>query len=66
MPFFSENSNFLFSMILNQNIKYPKNKTNVSNDAKSLILALLQKNPKDRIGNYFKDPKNERKPLGAD
>jgi len=53
-------------MILNQNIKFPKNKTNVSNDAKSLILALLQKNPKDRIGNYFKDPKNERKPLGAD
>ena len=53
-------------MTLNQNIKFPKQKTDVSNEAKSLLLALLQKNPKDRLGNYFKDPKNERKPLGAD
>ena len=38
----------------------------MSEEAKSLISALLDKDPKIRIGNYFNNPENPKNKLGAD
>ena len=52
-------------MILNQDVKFPKN-TLISEEAKSLILAFLVKDPKYRIGTYIQNTKNQNKLYGAD
>lgn len=46
-PYFSTNRDQLFNNILTANLKIPKN---ISEEAKSLILGLLARNPDNRLG----------------
>eukprot|EP00057_Strongylocentrotus_purpuratus_P019024 XP_011673498.1 PREDICTED: RAC-gamma serine/threonine-protein kinase isoform X2 [Strongylocentrotus purpuratus] len=47
LPFYSRDHEVLFDLILTENVKFP---TRLSNEAKSLLSGLLEKNPKKRLG----------------
>ena len=48
-PFFSENVEKMYSLITNSELRFPK-KFKVSDDAKDLLVKLLEKNQKERFG----------------
>ena len=45
LPFYNKDHDVLFEMILLQNVKFPRN---LSEEAKTLLSGLLDKNPKRR------------------
>jgi serum/glucocorticoid-regulated kinase 2 len=48
-PFYVENLDKMYEMIQNSAVKFPK-RINLSEDAKDIIIKLLEKNPKKRLG----------------
>ena len=48
-PFFSENVEKMYSLITNSELRFPK-KFKVSEDAKDLLVKLLEKNQNERFG----------------
>ena len=49
-PFYVENLDKMYDLIKNSKVKFPK-RINLSEDAKDVILKLLDKNPKKRLGS---------------
>ena len=49
-PFYKENVEEMYSLIQKGNVKFPK-KIQTSEEVKDLILKLLEKDPKNRLGN---------------
>ena len=58
-PFYSDNDKELKNIIINEDLKFPKNK-NISDSLKDLIKGLLKKKYEERLGfkNGFQDIKN--------
>ena len=49
-PFYVENLDKMYEMIKNSPVKFPK-RIKLSDDAKDVIIKLLEKNPKKRLGS---------------
>lgn len=54
LPFYSTDHSILFTLILMEEVKFPRN---ISNNARSLLAGLLKKNPRDRLGGGPNDAK---------
>lgn len=54
LPFYNRDHDVLFTLIMVEEVKFPRN---ISNDAKSLLSALLEKNPQKRLGGGPDDVK---------
>ena len=52
-PFYNKNQNMMFQLISESEIRFPPNPP-ISNEAKDLIMGLLKKNQKQRLG-FSKD-----------
>lgn len=54
LPFYNRDHDILFTLIMVEDVKFPRN---ISNDAKSLLSALLEKSPQRRLGGGPDDVK---------
>lgn len=54
LPFDNRDQNVLFKQIVKEDVKFPRN---ISNEAKSLLSSLLEKNPLNRLGGGPDDVK---------
>ena len=52
LPFYNRDHDVLFTLIMVEDVKFPRN---ISNDAKSLLSGLLEKNPQKRLGGGLED-----------
>lgn len=54
LPFYNRDHDILFTLIMVEDVKFPRN---ISNEAKSLLGGLLEKNPQKRLGGGPDDVK---------
>lgn len=54
LPFYNRDHDVLFTLIMVEDVKFPRN---ISNEAKSLLSGLLEKNPQKRLGGGPEDVK---------
>jgi len=54
LPFYNRDHDVLFTLIMVEDVKFPRN---ISNEAKSLLSGLLEKNPQKRLGGGPDDVK---------
>ena len=54
LPFYNRDHDVLFTLIMVEDVKFPRN---ISNDAKALLSGFLEKSPQKRLGGGIDDVK---------